>query len=64
MLGHTNIQTQSTGTAKFRASAQTGDKWGFQTLHSLKLELRPDPKSTKSLFTGSRCQASMYWKKN
>lgn len=54
MLGHTNTQTQSTGMAKFGASAQTGDMQGFQTLNSLKLELRPDPKSTKSLFTGSR----------
>lgn len=42
---------------KFGTSVQIGDMQAFQTLDSLKLELRLDPKSTKgtgSLFTVSK----------
>lgn len=41
--------------ANFVGCIQTGEMQGSQTLSSLQLELRPNPKSTKSLFTGSRC---------
>lgn len=53
MVGHTNTHTQSTG--KFWSISPHEDMQDFQTLSSLKLELRPHPKSTKRLFTGSRC---------
>lgn len=46
--------------ANFGASVQTGDMQGFQNLSSLKLELRPHPKSTMRFFT----VVSMYWKKS
>jgi len=57
-----HIHTQSTGMAKFGTSVQTRDVQGFQTLDSLKLEPRLDPKSTKdnhSLFTVSKHHVSM-----
>lgn len=65
--------THSTGMEKFGTTVQAGDMQGFQTLDSLNLEPRFDPKSTKdngslltktlglSIFSQRRIESSKDW---